>query len=108
MTPDRRKYFPADVPAGMMNPTWCDETRDWIEGPSETAEVVPQPAPTGNGEVVLVAVLGDLTARAEHGRKTYGTYLKTRNGRSALQDAYEEALDLCMYLKQRLMEEDGR
>jgi hypothetical protein len=38
------------------------------------------------------------------GKAKYGTELKTHNGRKALVDAYQEALDLCLYLKQALME----
>ena len=32
---------------------------------------------------------------------------KAFNGRDALLDAYEEAIDLCMYLKQAIVERDG-
>jgi hypothetical protein len=49
----------------------------------------------------------DLKVRAAFGFKKYGTELKTNNGRNALVDAYQEALDLCCYLKQRIMEEYG-
>lgn len=66
-----------------------------------------QPAPIPNqGPRVLDLVLADLKARAEAGRAKYGTYLQPNNGRDALRDAYEEALDLAMYLRQKL-EEDG-
>lgn len=57
---------------------------------------------------VLDCVFEDLRARAEMGRNKYGHYLETNNGRNALQDAYEEALDMCMYLKQWLLEEEGK
>jgi len=33
--------------------------------------------------------------------------LVPHNGRDALRDAYEEALDLCQYLRQALYERDG-
>ena len=36
------------------------------------------------------------------------TSLQAFNGRDALRDAYEEALDLCQYLRQALYERDGR
>lgn len=64
-----------------------------------------QPEPKRGKEVVLRHVLNDLVARAEVGFGRYGTYLKTHNGRDSLVDAYEEALDLCMYLKQKIMED---
>lgn len=65
-----------------------------------------EPKPDGKGDVVLFDVIKDLEARAETGKEKYGTYLRTKNGRNALMDAYQEALDLCMYLKQKLMEEE--
>ncbi len=68
----------------------------------------PQPAPTGNGKVVVDVVINDLRERAESGKKKYGTYLRTDNGRNALWDAYQEAIDLVMYLRQRLMEEEQK
>ena len=64
----------------------------------------PQPAPTGNGVEILPLVIADLNARAEMGEKKYGTRLKAHNGRDALMDAYQEALDLCMYLRQKIEE----
>lgn len=67
---------------------------------------VPQPNPTPSEEIVLRHVLGDLCARAETGKKKYGTYLKTHNGRDALWDAYQEALDLVMYLRQEILERE--
>jgi len=59
------------------------------------------PDPKPGKDVVWTEVVKDVIARAELGKKRYGTYLETHNGRSALMDAYEEALD---YLKQLLME----
>jgi hypothetical protein len=69
-----------------------------------SAALTKQPHPTGDGEVVVDAVIEDMRLRANHGKKLYGTYLRTDNGRDALIDAYQEALDLCVYLKQVLME----
>ena len=66
---------------------------------------VQEPAPKGEGTIIVDLVSNDLKIRAEVGKKKYGTYLRTENGRSALIDAYQEALDLCMYLRQRIEEE---
>lgn len=66
-----------------------------------------QPQPKPGQDVVLFHVLDDFKRRAEMGKAQYGTYLKTQNGRDALVDAYQEALDLCMYLKQTIMERDA-
>ena len=67
----------------------------------------PQPAPAGEGKIVLAYVISDLVERAEDGKDKYGTYLKTDNGRDALVDAYQEALDLCMYLRQAILEKEA-
>ena len=52
------------------------------------------------------AVKADLDARRHQGIATYGHELTPHNGRDALHDAYEEALDLACYLKQALTERD--
>jgi hypothetical protein len=64
----------------------------------------PQPPPTGNGTPILELVAADLRARSEVGTRKYGTILRANNGRDALMDAYQEALDLCMYLRQAIEE----
>jgi len=66
----------------------------------------PQPPPLPGRKNVLDHVVADLVIRSVVGRAKYGTYLETHNGRDALIDAYQEALDLCMYLKQAIMERD--
>ena len=63
-----------------------------------------QPAPQPGGVTILGLVIVDLVSRAEAGRVKYGTYLQSNNGRDALMDAYQEALDLCMYLRQAIEE----
>ncbi len=55
---------------------------------------------------VLPEVMKDLLARDIEGTKKYGTTLQTNNGRNCLLDAYQEALDLVMYLKQALLEQE--
>ncbi len=56
-------------------------------------------------------VKADLDARQSLGSLKYGKPLTVdepcHNGKSALQNAYEEALDLAMYLKKELMERGG-
>jgi hypothetical protein len=61
-----------------------------------------------NGTVVLDFVLKDFIDRAELGKTRYGTYLETNNGRDALVDAYQEAMDLVMYLRQAILERDKK
>jgi hypothetical protein len=65
-----------------------------------------QPQPIKNDSAKIVdLVIEDLKERDRIGRTKYGTSLQAHNGRNALQDAYEEALDLCQYLKQQLIED---
>lgn len=65
-----------------------------------------QPLPTiSSGSRVIDLVAEDLIQRAKVGKKKYGCYLYAENGREALLDAYQEALDLCMYLRQLIQEE---
>lgn len=59
-----------------------------------------------NHKPVVAQVMVDLMERMEVGIKTYGEALRPNNGRDALQDAYEEALDLACYLKQAMIERD--
>jgi hypothetical protein len=67
----------------------------------------PQPMPNGGRQDVLPGIIADLQARTDEGIRKYGTPLQTHNGSDALMDAYQEALDLCQYLKQALMERDN-
>lgn len=52
-------------------------------------------------------VIEDIEHRKNVGWDTYGTLLYTNNGRDMLLDAYEEALDLCCYLKGAMLERDA-
>lgn len=47
-----------------------------------------------------------LRERERVGKETYGAPLTTFNGRDALKDALEEALDLTQYLFQAILERD--
>lgn len=50
-------------------------------------------------------VIADIEDRKALGLRKYGTLLQPFNGRSFLQDAYEEVLDLAVYLRGKLEEE---
>lgn len=64
-----------------------------------------QPAPQPNtSRPVWELVVEDMQARDQVGRERYGTPLQANNGRDALVDAYQEALDLVVYLRQALEE----
>lgn len=81
--------------------------------PHETADgrwwtMSTQPAPKRtSGPAIIDLVLEDVRQRDALGQRKYGTRLQAHNGRDALRDAYEEALDLAIYLRQALQERDG-
>jgi hypothetical protein len=53
-------------------------------------------------------VIEDMTDRDKMGKAKYNTSLQPFNGRDALLDAYQEALDLCVYLRQAIYERDKK
>jgi len=53
-------------------------------------------------------VMTDFHDRDEEGRRKYGVPLQPNNGRDALIDAYQEVLDLTVYLRQAIYERDGK
>lgn len=63
----------------------------------------PPPAPNA-GRPIWELVVEDMIQRDQLGRQRYGTPLQAHNGRDALVDAYQEALDLCVYLRQAIQE----
>lgn len=68
---------------------------------------IPQPAPIQSQHVPIVwLVTHDLALRAAAGAAKYGDKLRGFNGRDALLDAYQEVLDLAMYLRQEIYERD--
>ena len=66
----------------------------------------PQPPPHSGKLTVIDYVLADMVKRAAMGVIKHGMPLQTHNGRDALWDAYQEAMDLCMYLRQAILERD--
>lgn len=66
-----------------------------------------QNVPNGLGVDITTLVIKDLNDRAILGEKNYGERLKAHNGRDGLLDAYQEALDLCVYLRQVLEEREN-
>lgn len=68
-----------------------------------------QPMPTPNASrPIWELVIEDMANRDRIGRERYGTPLQAHNGRDALRDAYEEALDLAVYLRQAIEERRKR
>jgi hypothetical protein len=58
----------------------------------------PSPIPTDEPSIHDL-VMQDMADRKRLGLERYGTILQASNGRDHLIDAYQEALDLAVYLK---------
>ncbi len=68
-----------------------------------------QPPPIRNDSpAIWDLVIADMQQRDRDGAAKYGTRLQAGNGRDALLDAYAEALDLCVYLRQAITERDSQ
>lgn len=68
-----------------------------------------QPLPQQNDlPAIQDLVKQDVEERKAIGLKRYGTLLQPHNGRDMLLDAYQEALDLCIYLRGCLYERDNK
>lgn len=85
-----------------------DGGADGLVGRERHSNVRAEPQPTSSSISVEVwtQVMVDMIARDKMGTEKYGTPLKTFNGRNALVDAYQEALDLVVYLKQQILENE--
>jgi hypothetical protein len=69
----------------------------------------PEPPPKPNDSTpIWELVIADMRERDHSGRAKYGVPLQAGNGRDALVDAYQEALDLAVYLRQAIEERDDR
>lgn len=86
----------------QKNPTRTDKSEDVLRNLADIyageAEAMPDEDPAGS---VLLPLLEDRVARGE---RHYGVRLMTHNGRDAVRDALEEALDLILYLHQISLE----
>jgi hypothetical protein len=89
---------PWDIPhscEAMQEPARITQDR-----PGAADQVGGQVRPVPNREKPTWAVVvDDMVARDAHGRAKYGTPLQPFNGRDSLWDAYEEALDQAVYLR---------
>jgi hypothetical protein len=101
--------------AGHDGTDWMHENGEhyWSEGaalqePTKQREG-DQPLPVINDHPSIQSmVIADIEKRIEIGIQRYGTALQPNNGRDMLLDAYEEAMDLCIYLKGAIVERDLR
>lgn len=77
------------------------------EGWHEYRDKYDQPEPNVSTVDIWPLVVRDMVLRDQVGKKRYGTPLQANNGRDPLMDAYQEALDLCAYLRQAIYERSG-
>lgn len=63
-----------------------------------------QPNPKSDRPDVWPLVIKDMEDRDHLGKTKYGIPLRSHNGRDALVDAYQEVLDLSVYLRQEIEE----
>jgi hypothetical protein len=91
--------------------TWQEERFYMAEAEEKEKQADPTPLatqdqvqPKGTGVDVCRLVQKDLELRIELGKARYGERLTTFNGRDALLDAYQEVLDLAVYLRQEIEE----
>ena len=66
------------------------------------------PPKAGTAPPTWDLVLADMKARDAAGAAKYGVRHQHDNGRDHLQDAYEEALDLAVYLRAEIERRKGR
>lgn len=91
-------HLRSDVPSNAPAPP--KPTRAGREGDT-------QPMPVASGSPIMHRLVqDDLAERLRVGVERYGQPLQAFNGRNALQDAYEEVLDLAVYLRQAIYERD--
>lgn len=67
-----------------------------------------EPGPISNDlPAITILVVEDLKERMEMGIEKYGMPLQPNNGRDPLIDAYQEIMDLALYMRQMIYEKYG-
>lgn len=85
-----------------------DQARRELSQMNRAAMEQKPPAKENAHPAVWPLVLHDMIDRDQSGREKYGVPLKAHNGRDTLLDAYQEALDLAVYLRTAIYERDGK
>lgn len=86
---------------------FCEDLCKFAARESAAINIEPKPTPNQLPHIADL-VIADINSRKEFGLKKYGTALQPHNGRDALTDAYQEALDMCKYIRQAIYERDGK
>lgn len=88
---------------------WAASERTQAAKRPDVVDSTAQPAPIKNqGPAVWNLVVQDMVQRDFFGEAKYGTRLQPNNGRDFLVDAYQEALDLVVYLRGAIYERDAK
>lgn len=66
----------------------------------------PAPKPVADEPAVWDLVMIDIRERDKFGMRKYGQRLTSGDGRDSLVDAYQEALDLVVYLRKAIRERE--
>ena len=97
-------------PVGQVSPpAEVAATETTTPGAGHDAPAVskqPQPKASSSPSIWRI-VIGDMVERSNVGIQRYGVPLQANNGRDMLVDAYQEALDLAVYLRGAIFERDG-
>ncbi len=80
-----------------------NKDRDLTKGEKSPA-LFAQPDPRSDKPDVWPLVIKDMADRDQLGKVKYGIPLRSHNGRDPLVDAYQEVLDLSVYLRQEIEE----
>lgn len=75
-------------------------------GKMDVSTKVQQPPKQSQGDMWLL-VMEDMERRRQFGIAKYGAPVQANNGRDALMDAYQEVLDLAVYLRQTIEERNN-
>lgn len=73
----------------------------------ELPTITDQPPPRPASGDIWKLVIADMEQRRLVGIERYGAPLQARNGRDSLVDAYQEVLDLAVYLRQTIEKRDS-
>lgn len=90
-----------DLAQAMLNTALDIPTRAGREGDKQSLPTA------SDAPIAHHLVMEDLEERLRIGIERYGQPLQAHNGRDSLRDAYEEALDLCVYLRNAIYERDN-
>lgn len=93
---DRLLQSTVEMPGTIAPPTRAGRAGD--------TQSLPEASDT---PVMHALVQFDLQQRLQVGIERYGQPLQAYNGRNALRDAYEEVLDLAVYLRQAIWEQEN-